>query len=97
MIVRVVKMSFQPDKVEEFLADFDASKELIRAFDGCEHLELLQDREHPNVLFTYSYWRDPSALETYRSSELFQRTWDRTKALFNDKPVAWSLECRDSL
>lgn len=97
MIVRIVKMHFQPDKVEEFLTNFEASKEQIRAFDGCEHLELLRDREHPGIYFTYSYWRDEEALENYRHSELFKNAWAKTKVLFEKKPEAWSLQQKESL
>ncbi len=92
MIVRIVKMSFQPDKVEEFLANFHASKADIRAFDGCEYLELLQDRDRANVYFTYSFWRDDKALQEYRRSELFKSTWAKTKVLFDAPPEAWSLQ-----
>lgn len=91
MIVRIVKMSFQPEKVEEFLENFHASKADIRAFEGCEHLELLREKARPNVFFTYSFWRDEEALEAYRRSELFKRTWAKTKPLFDAKPEAWSL------
>lgn len=97
MIVRIVKMSFQPDKVEDFLEQFDASKEKIRNFDGCEHLELLRDRDQPHIFFTYSYWVDEASLKAYRESELFRATWSKTKALFNDRPEAWSLECKHRL
>ncbi len=92
MIVRIVKMTFQPEKVAEFLSNFEASKESIRGFDGCEHLELLQDRHRKEVFFTYSYWRDEEALQNYRDSELFKETWAKTKILFDEKPEAWSLE-----
>jgi hypothetical protein len=29
-------------------------------------------------------------LENYRNSDLFKTTWAATKALFNDKPMAFS-------
>lgn len=90
-------MHFQPEKVGTFLDNFEASKAQIRAFDGCEHLELLQDSERPEVFFTYSHWRDEEALKTYRSSELFKRTWAKTKVLFKEKPEAWSLEQKECL
>ena len=56
MFVRIVKMSFNPLKVDEFLANFEAKKRLIREFEGCEFLELYRDKHHANVFFTYSYW-----------------------------------------
>lgn len=90
-------MSFQSDKVQDFLKQFDASREKIRNFEGCEHLELLQDRDRPHLIFTYSYWTDQNSLDAYRNSELFRETWANTKALFNDKPEAWSLKCLSRL
>lgn len=84
-------MTFLPEKVEAFKAVFEASKEKIRAFDGCNHLELLAVDNHPEVMMTYSWWDNADALENYRHSELFTTTWAKTKVLFNGKPEAWSL------
>jgi quinol monooxygenase YgiN len=84
-------MYFQEDKIEDFLKIFEESKNLIRTFEGCEHLELWQDTSLPNVFCTYSHWKDESYLEKYRQSELFQTTWAKTKMLFAEKPQAFSL------
>lgn len=92
MFVRIVKMSFQPEKIEEFLANFEEIKHKVRGFDGCNHLELLRDKHKTNVLFTYSYWETEEHLENYRHSDLFKGVWAQTKALFNDKPEAWSVD-----
>ncbi|MCF8254345.1 MAG: antibiotic biosynthesis monooxygenase [Bacteroidia bacterium] len=91
MINRIVRMSFDPNKVEEFLALFESVKGKIANFEGCEGLTLLRDSAQPNVLFTYSYWQTESHLNKYRFSDLFKTTWTGTKALFNDAPMAWSL------
>ncbi len=92
MIKRIVKMTFRPDAVEIFLKDvFQPSKERIRAFPGCQRMELLQSTQDPNTLFTLSIWDDEAALERYRQSELFQRTWARTKVLFAQAAQAWSV------
>lgn len=92
MIIRIVKMSFEPSKVKDFLEVFDASKERIRSFEGCSHLKLLNDINSPNIFFTYSHWESEAHLDAYRNSELFQATWARTKVLFNAKPEAWSVD-----
>jgi quinol monooxygenase YgiN len=84
-------MSFSPDKVEEFKTIFRDSHTAIRGFEGCLHVELLQDRQRPHVFFTFSLWQREEDLEAYRNSELFGRVWSATKRLFNDKPEAWSL------
>jgi len=90
MITRIVKMSFLPDKVEEFMGIFNSSKDLIAGFEGCEYLELVRDKDNKNIFFTISRWKEQTNLEKYRSSELFQQTWSKTKVLFNNKPQAWS-------
>ncbi|MDP3929294.1 MAG: antibiotic biosynthesis monooxygenase family protein [Bacteroidota bacterium] len=90
MINRIVRMSFEPSKAKEFVALFDSVKDQIAGFEGCEGLILLRDAESENVFLTYSYWQSESHLNKYRFSNLFKTTWAETKALFNDKPVAWS-------
>ena len=92
MVIRLVQMTFQPEEVETFLAIFEASKSKIRAFEGCEYLELIQDSKQPHVLMTHSHWTGPEALEAYRQSELFRSTWAKTKVLFAEKPWARSFQ-----
>lgn len=91
MLVRVVRMTFQENKVDEFLALFQATKQQIRHFEGCQHLELLRDYHHQNIYSTYSHWVDDQALDDYRHSELFRSVWGQTKPLFKEKPIAFSL------
>ncbi|AXE20893.1 antibiotic biosynthesis monooxygenase [Runella rosea] len=90
MLIRIVRMTFQPEKVDDFLDIFDRSKHKIRAMPGCRHLELLSDYDHPNVFITNSHWDDATALNNYRNSELFKDTWAKTKVLFSEKPLAFS-------
>jgi heme-degrading monooxygenase HmoA len=92
MITRFVKMSFQPEKVSEFLALFRASRNKIAGFEGCKSLELLNDINDPTVFFTYCIWEEEEFLAKYRDSELFNEVWGRTKILFKAKPEAWSLQ-----
>ncbi|WGH75667.1 antibiotic biosynthesis monooxygenase [Tenacibaculum tangerinum] len=97
MFVRIVKMSFQPEKVDTFLNNFNTKKEFIRNSPGCRLLELYRDKTNPNIFFTYSYWETEQDLENYRNSELFKSVWAQTKVLFNDKPLAWSVDKLASL
>lgn len=92
MIKRIVKMSFAPDKVEDFKEVFRTNWTFIRGFEGCDHVELLQDELHPNIFFTYSLWKSEEHLNAYRDSELFAKVWGKTKILFNDKPQAWTVK-----
>ncbi len=84
-------MTFRPEEVPAFLELFETRKATIRAFKGCTHLELWQDSSQPNILFTYSNWETEEHLNHYRFSEFFKDTWGKTKALFAEKPNAWSV------
>lgn len=92
MITRIVRMQFRTGECEAFLAIFNASKHLIRQFDGCQHLRLYNEAGLPEVFFTYSVWTSAAHLDAYRNSELFGTTWTKTKALFAEKAEAWTVE-----
>jgi quinol monooxygenase YgiN len=92
MLVRIVKMSIDPERVSDFLDNFNTHKLEIRNFSGCRLLELYRDKQAYNVFFTYSYWTSEADLEKYRDSDLFKLVWSKTKLLFNDKPQAWSVD-----
>ena len=92
MFIRIVKMNFKSDKVEEFLNIFDRHKTKIRNFEGCDFLELYQDKKDKNIFFTYSYWQTEDDLENYRKSNLFKKVWSKTKILFSEKPEVWSVD-----
>ena len=62
MITRIVKMTFEPDSVPEFLAIFEASKHLIRNSKGCTQLDLLNDAADKTIFFTYSVWESEAHL-----------------------------------
>lgn len=97
MLTRVVRMTFQEDKVKAFLENFNQNKEKIRNFPGCRHLELWQDENFKNIFMTYSFWDSEEALNQYRDSELFKSVWSYTKTLFADKPTAFSAKKIDQL
>ncbi len=85
-------MTFRPEAIPDFLSDFEDIKYRIRGFKGCHHLELWRGVDESNVLFTYSFWEDESALDNYRQSDLFKAVWKKTKVLFAERAEAWSVE-----
>ncbi len=91
-MIRIVKMTFDPERVNEFLANFEEVKHQIRAFNGVKHLELLNDKNNSNIYFTYSIWESEEHLNNYRHSDLFQSVWAVTKPMFIEKAEAWSVE-----
>ncbi|WP_339878645.1 antibiotic biosynthesis monooxygenase family protein [uncultured Algoriphagus sp.] len=92
MLIRIVRMTFQPERVADFLQNFHANKKSIRNFPGCHHLELWQDENDKNIFLTHSHWESEEKLNQYRDSELFKTVWTSTKLLFSEKPVAFSLK-----
>ena len=97
MIIRIVKMTFLPERVNEFLVVFTASKNKIRGFEGCSKLKLLKQTGLDNVYFTYSYWESEYHLNNYRNSELFKSTWAKTKILFSTAPEAYSMDAIETV
>ncbi len=91
MLIRIVKMEFQQEKVNTFLELFNVTRDKIANFDGCLGVDLLQTADNENLFFTYSRWKSEQDLENYRSSDLFKDTWAKTKVMFSNKPEAWSL------
>ena len=91
MLVRIVKMTFKEEEIENFKHLFDKKKSLIRGVAGCQFLELYQDQQNKSIFFTYSYWENDEALQNYRHSELFKEVWAATKVKFAAKPEAWSV------
>ena len=92
MFIRIVKMSFHQENIPKFLENFNLIKEKIRNSPGNRYLELYQDKNNPEIFFTYSFWETEEDLENYRKSALFDEVWTFTKQLFNDKPEAWSVD-----
>ena len=91
MVTRIVKITLQPDKINDFMQVFADVKETIASFDGCHQVELLQDLHSPNIFFTYSIWENEHYLDHYRFSQFFRQTWVRSRALFSEKAEAWSV------
>lgn len=92
MFTRIVKLTFKSDKISEFEALFEKTRETIQRQEGCISLRLLQDLNSPNIFFTYSLWEEEKYLEQYRNSDFFKGVWSNTKLLFDAKAEAWSVQ-----
>jgi heme-degrading monooxygenase HmoA len=90
-------MEFKEELVPQFLKIFAASRDKIRSFPGCTHLQLLQGEADSCVFFTYSHWEKEGDLDCYRNSDLFRGVWRNTRKLFRAAPKAWSLTDQTSV
>ncbi len=91
MITRFVKLEILSEHIEDFKILTSNEKANILAFEGCSHLKVLQDQNHPNIFFTVSHWESVMALNKYRESAFFRNNWEQVKKWFLNKPEAWSL------
>lgn len=91
-IHRIVKMTFEIDRCDEFQHFFTQIKSQIEGQPGCEGVKLLKDHEESGVFFTFSVWKDQTSIDAYRQTELFGKVWPTVKKWFADKPQAWSTE-----
>lgn len=94
MILRLVKMKFKPEESANFEAFFYSIKDTIEAMPGILSVKLYQDEDDENIFFTHSIWLNTSSLDAYRTSEFFSEIWPKTKTMFADKPMAWSLKLK---
>ena len=92
MITRIVKMTFQAETIDAFLAVFEQHEEKIRNVEGCIQMEAFRALNEKQVVFTYSLWKSEDYLEKYRHSDLFKVVWQLTKPLFAAPAEAYSME-----
>lgn len=91
-MIRIVKLTFEADKTNDFLLFFDSIKHVVNNFPGCNGMKLLQDIHTPNIVMTYSLWNGEQDLENYRVSPEFKQIWGTIKPWFAQKAEAWSVE-----
>lgn len=91
MLIRIVKLHFQDDRIDDFLSFFETVKHRVNEFPGCLGMKLLRDINTPTIVMTYSHWEDEQALDNYRLSETFGEIWPSIKSWFSEKPEAWSV------
>lgn len=92
MITRIVKLTFEADKIDDFLTFFETIKHQVNSFPGCYGMRLLRDVNHPAIVMTYSNWDSEESLNNYRDSVIFGTVWPTIKPWFGAKPEAWTTE-----
>ena len=88
MILRIVRMSFSPDKIQDFIKFSMKAKPQLKEGRLFKREIICGLRIFQCVLHK-SKWISPEALEKYRQSDLFKSTWARTKVLFNESASAF--------
>jgi quinol monooxygenase YgiN len=91
MIVRLVSLSFKPDKLEEFKQLYEEVVHQIRAHPGCLFVQLVTDTGGQGDCYTISHWRSQESLDAYPHSQFFRGVWPRIKEMLREKP--WAQSC----
>ncbi len=91
-MIRIVKLTFQEERTQDFLSFFETIKHVVNNFPGCQGMKLLQDIHNPHIIMTYSHWNKEQDLENYRVSKEFTQIWSTIKPWFSDKAQAWSVD-----
>jgi quinol monooxygenase YgiN len=92
MITRIVKLTFQEERIADFISFFDTINTRVSTFENCHGMRLMQEKGREHVVFTYSLWESEDALNKYRDSELFQGVWSTIKPWFAERAEAWTVE-----
>ena len=93
-IVRVVRLTFSNETIDEFNELYKKHEESIASQPGCINVQLVEDSSNPNIKATISKWVDEKSLKAYRESQLFGVVWPATKTLFAAKPEVWTYKAK---
>lgn len=90
-LVRIVRLSFREEHLDDFLQFYAQVQPQIAAFEGCMEVQAFRDNEQHTVIYTMSRWTNAAYLENYRQSDFFRDTWAQVSRWFEEKPQAFSL------
>lgn len=91
-MIRIVKMTLRPEKVNTFIQVFAQAQEQIQRFEGCRYTKLVKDIHDETTYLTISEWENEIYLNRYRESDFFAQVWKAAKTTFSDKAMAWSVD-----
>lgn len=83
-------MTIDADRQDDFESVFSGARSKIASFNGCQELRMLKAIDSTGVYTTVSTWTNQDALEQYRQSDLFKKTWSTVKPMFTARAVAYS-------
>ena len=64
-VIVTASVSIKPERVAEAIAFMKERLPDTRSAEGCQFLELSEDKERPEMLFSYSRWDSIEHYETY--------------------------------
>ncbi len=73
MLIQVVYLEVQPEKLDTFLAEAAANARASLSEPGVARFDLLQQTDAPAKFMLYEVYRSAEALEAHRHTEHFKR------------------------
>lgn len=73
MLIQVVHLEIQPDKLETFLTEASINVRASRQETGVIQFDLIQQTDSPMRFMLYEIYQDESALEAHRHTPHFER------------------------
>jgi quinol monooxygenase YgiN len=92
MILRVVKMVVDQNKIDVFNHFMSNVKMEKIKLEGCVHYDHFGDKQYQNVFYSYTIWESERYLNKYRKSELFREVSSTLRSLCLTEPTAWTVE-----
>ncbi|RJP46296.1 MAG: antibiotic biosynthesis monooxygenase [Anaerolineaceae bacterium] len=87
MLIQVVYLEIQPEKIEAFLTEALANAQASRGEAGVLQFDVLQQNDDPTRFMLYEVYRDEAALEAHRQTLHFQRWAERGVPLLTGERV----------
>lgn len=92
MILRIVKMEVDPQKLEIFELFMKNLSEEKAKLDGCVHHDFFCDKNYVNLFYSYTIWENLTYLKKYKKTPLFKEVVKTLKMLCSTEPSAWTVE-----
>ncbi len=92
MILRVVKMKVDTNKVELFERFMNNLREEKLNLDGCLHFDYFHEKGNLNIYYSYTIWESDKHFRVYKKSDLFKEVTSTLNALCQIEPMAWTIE-----
>jgi len=87
MIVQVVYLEVQTDKMESFLAEVLTNAQASRGEAGVIQFDVIQQIDDPSRFMLYEVYQDEAALEAHRHTPHFKRWVERGVPLLRGERV----------
>lgn len=92
MITRIVKTKIKKESYKSFLKYMETFVSETRNFENNHHTDFFEDKEEPFRFHIYTIWKNQTALNKFRSSEINKMFIEKLNLHGETKYVAWTVQ-----